>query len=61
LKTESFCESDRESLEVIVFDKLVEIDTQHFKNDENMTSENKMVFDSDDILGVFMILITKSL
>lgn len=41
LDRKPFSQSHREALEVVVLDKLVQVDAQHLKADKNMTSESK--------------------
>jgi hypothetical protein len=48
-------------LEVIVFDELIQIDTEHFKSDANVRPKSKVVPDSHNVLAVFMVLISQRL
>lgn len=54
-------ERQRDSLEVIVLDKFVEVDREEFEGDDQVGSENAMVKDLDDVICVFWILFLKVL
>lgn len=55
MQAETLCQSNRKSLKIIVLDKLVKVDAQHFENDEDMTSENKIFFDTHNIFGIVVV------
>lgn len=61
LNCEAADQADGDALEVVAFDKLIEIHTQHFKNQDQMLAEDKFLFDADDILFVFGVIVTQLL
>lgn len=61
LKTEAFGQSNREALEIVILDELVQIDAEHFENDEDVTSEDELVFDAHNVLGVVVVAVSQGL
>jgi hypothetical protein len=49
LACKSFCKSYRKSLEFVLLDELIKIDTQLLKGNARMISEGKIIFDFDYI------------
>ena len=48
-------------MEVVVFDKLVQVDAQHFEANADMAPESEAFPRPDDVLAVLMIIISESL
>lgn len=61
LKTEALGEGNGEALEVIILDELVQVDAEHLEHNEHMTSEHKVVLDTNNVLGVIVITISQGL
>jgi hypothetical protein len=61
LNTKSLGQGYGKSLEIVVFNELIQIDAQHFKSDANMRPESIVVPNSHNVLAVFMVLISKCL
>jgi len=61
LNGESFGQSHRKSLEIIIFDELVQVNTQHFEADEHVTAEGERVFYPHNIFGILMVLLLERL
>lgn len=61
LDRESLGESHRKALEIIVFHELIKVDAQHFKTHADVVSESKFVFDTHNVLAIFVVIISESL
>lgn len=61
LDGKSFGECNRKSLEIVIFDKLVEINAKHFKTNADMWPEGKVGIDPYDVFTVLMVLISEGL
>ena len=48
-------------MEIVIFYKLVEVDTQHLKANTNMGSEGKVGINPHDVLAVLMVLVSEGL
>ena len=61
LNSKPFDQIQGESLEMVHLYELVQVYTQHFKNDHQMLSEIELINSSDDILFVVEIFIIQML
>ena len=51
-------QTERHSFEVVVLDKLIQVDGEEFEGYDQVTSEHAVVFDADDVVCVFWIIFT---
>ena len=51
----------RESLEFVLLDQLVQVDAQQFKRDASVGAKDEMVEHVDDVVGVFLVLLAQVL
>jgi len=58
LNSEPSDKSDRDSLEIITFDKFIQIHAKHFKWKNEMFPECQLFFDPNNIFLVFQVIIT---
>ena len=61
LDCEPLGQSYREALEIVILDKLIQVNTKYFENDAYMAPKSEFLFYSYNILWIFMIIIPKGL
>ena len=49
------------SLEVVVFDELIQVDAEEFKRDAKMLSENHIILHADDVMRIFRVVLFQML
>ena len=50
-------EALRDSLEVVILNEFIKIDAQALKRNQEMLSEDAVVFDSDDVILVVFVMV----
>lgn len=59
LNCKSSDETQRDTLEIVVSNELIEIDAEKFEGDYQMMSENLIILNTNNVVRIIWILITK--
>ena len=60
LNGKSSNQTHRNTLEIIAFNKFIQVHTQHFKYENKMLSKSKLIYNFNDVLFVFWIVRAQS-
>jgi hypothetical protein len=52
-------QADRDTLEVVALDELVQVHAQHLERQYQMFTEHELLFDADDIFLVVRVVVAK--